>query len=140
MAAGVVPARRERAGRVPVRVVPGLLERLLVQRCGRGVVEDEDVVRLDVEPADAEVRGAAQHLQGGVAALLDHHLVVREALEMADLDLGSLLGEPGVGLRLARRVRHVAGGVVEVQAQPRAEPAELLDYVGFVEVVREDIE
>ena len=50
----------------------------------RRQVEDEHVVRLDVESPHAEVRRTAQHLQRGLALPLDHHLVVREALEVAD--------------------------------------------------------
>src|SRR5439155_19453760 len=95
VAARVVPARRKRTGGEGVRVVPGLLERLVVEGRRRGVVEDEDVVRLDVEPAHAEVRGTAQHLQRGVAALLDHHVVVVVALGVADRDLRTTVGGPG---------------------------------------------
>src|SRR5881394_2098770 len=98
VAAGVVPAVGEWTAGEAARVVPGLLERLRVQGGGRGVVEDEDVVRLDIEPPDAEVRGAAQYLQGDVALPLDHHLVVGEALEVSDLDIRALGGEPGLRL------------------------------------------
>src|SRR5215211_7394615 len=56
------PPRGELAVIKAGRILPGLLEGLSVELGQLAVVEDENVVRLDVESAGREVGGATEHL------------------------------------------------------------------------------
>src|SRR5262252_2375922 len=113
IAAAVMPAGGQVTGGEAARIVPGLLECLLVQGGRRGVIEGEDVIGLDVKSPDREIRGAAQHLQRRGAPLLDEHLVVGEALEVTKPDLCSLCREKRVRLGLPG-IAEVAVGIIEV--------------------------
>ena len=128
-------------GAKPLRIVPGLLERLLVERGGRRVVEDEDVVRLDVEAADAEVRRAAEHLQTAVSLRFwIRTLSCEKRWKWPTLTCAPWPASQACAFGSRAVPPTCAGGVVEVEAQPRPELAELLDHVRLVEVVGEDVE
>ena len=136
-----MPLLRERGGGEGMRIVEGLLEHFLEPRRCLRRVEDQRVVGLDVQSAEAEVRRAEEHLLRLAAAFGDEHLVVLQVEEMHPPDVsGSRRGrQPLAGLGLRRIVSPMVLGIVDDRAQARADLFQERDDVRLVQVVGEEI-
>ena len=126
------------------------LEDLRVERGDARIGEHQDVVRLDVQAAKAEVGGAGEHLERHAGAAGDEHLVM---LQAAEVGAAHAVGagrhrEARRRLGLVAVRRAVAGDdagllharVVDDDAQPGPELLQARDEVGLVQVVGENVE
>src|SRR3954465_12396582 len=81
------PVRSQVGGAKPLHISKGLLEHSPIECGNRGIVDDEDIVCLRVEPPDREIRRPGQDFDRGAVALEDHDLVMSEAAESAMYDI-----------------------------------------------------